>query len=171
MAKGSLELTEKQELFVEAFLGECLFDPIKSYQAAGYSDTFQLYSSAQRVLKSEAVQHAIHARMKDMNTAWWINEEVVVQELWKEAHEKGRGASHAARINALVWIGKHLGMWQEKKEEEKDTRPNIQVINYGVPKEQLDKELSQPEVIAQKDKAELPEGVLLADYTDKGTKH
>ena len=122
-----------------------------------------------RVLKSEAVQHAIHSRMKDMSTAWWINEEVVMQELWKEAHETGRGASHAARINALVWMGKHIGMWQEKREEV-DTRPNIQIIQYGATQEQVEKELNNPEVVANKDKVELPEGVALIDYNDD-TKH
>ena len=43
------------------------------------------------------------------------------------------GSSQAARINALVWIGKHIGMWQEKQKEEADTRPIINITNYEIP--------------------------------------
>ena len=170
MAKGvSLELTELQENFVDAFLGECMFDPIKAYKAAGYADSSKIYVSAMKVLKSEAVKRAIHDRMKDMKTAWWLSEEVIVQELWKEAHDKDQGSSHSARINALVWIGKHLGMWQEKKEET-EVKPTIVIQNYGAPKEDIEKEVNSPEVVREKDKVSLPEGVQVLDYS-KERKH
>lgn len=79
-----MDLTELQEKFVEAFLGEAYFDPIKAYYAAGYADTYKPYSQAMSVLNSKAVLNAIHKRMADMSTKFWLSEDVVLQRLWKK---------------------------------------------------------------------------------------
>lgn len=171
MAKPVRKLTEKQEKFIEYFLGECHLDPIKAYDAAGYAHTYNKYSEAMKILNSDSVVREINQRMADKDTAYWINDNIIVKKLWEEATDYSERSTQAARINALVWIGKHIGMWQEKKEEEKDTRPVIQITNYGVPEEKFKEEASKPEVEREIENVRLPEGVQILDYGDKERKH
>ena len=153
-----IELTEMQEKFVELFIGECQFDPIASYKGAGYKKAYNAYSAAMRVLNSEAVKLAIHTRLQDSTI--WIQEEAVINRLWNE----GLNASNAsARINALVWVGKHIGMWREKVQEEQQTV--YQVVNYGVPVEQMMKTIEEvPQIEEKKDDVVLPEGVTVLKF-------
>lgn len=166
-----LNLTELQEAFVDAFLGEALFDPLKAYNLAGYAESMKPYNEAMRVLRSKAVAHHIHKRLAEQDTDYWINESAVVQRLWKEAIDESRGSSQAARINALVWVGKHLGMWQDKKDSQEDKQPIIQITNYGLDKQKVEKELNRPEVVEQKDKVSLPEGIVVANYAEEENVH
>lgn len=171
MTDNPKPLTEKQTLFVDAFLSdECMLDPIKAYEAAGYADSFNKYSEAMKVLNSKTVVREINRRMGELDTAFWINEKVIIKKLWEEATKQGMGSSQAARINALVWIGKHIGMWKDKVETQEDKTPTIQVINYGMNEKEVKKELNKPEVVEQKDKISLPEGVIVLDYSE-GTEH
>lgn len=157
--KDKFELTDMQEKFVEAFIGECEFDPIAAYKAAGYSKTYNAYSAAMRVLDSEAVKRAIHKHLHE--STFWINEGLVIQRLW---HEAMNANTDSARINALVWIGKHLGMWQEKQKEE-STGVNIQILNYTDDEKTKIKYIeSVPGVEENKDKVSLPEGVQVLSY-------
>ena len=164
-------LTELQDRFVESFLGDSLFDPVKAYYAAGYAESFKPYAEAMRILSSQAVVNAIHKRMAAMDTKFWLNEDAVIRRLWKEATDEGRGTSQAARINALVWIGKHIGMWQDKVESQEDKQPIINITNYGLDEQRVKTELNRPEVVEQKDKVALPEGVLVTDYSEKEKVH
>jgi hypothetical protein len=153
--------TVLEEAFVDAFTGECEFDPIKSFLAAGYeSGSKNVYSSAMVVLGRDVVKKAIHARMHD--STFWLNEAAVISRLWKE----GISANTAsARVNALVWVGKNIGMWQER-EEGTDVVYNI--VNYGTPVEKMVEAIeAKPEIEASKDRVELPEGVSVLSYSDK----
>lgn len=163
-------LTDLQEKFVDAFLGDCHLDPIKAYDEAGYAYSHNKYSEAMKVLNSETVSREINKRMADKDTSFWINENVVIKKLWAEATDYGSRSNQAARINALVWIGKHIGMWQEKTKEE-DKAPQIQIIQYGIKEDQAEKELNKPEVVSQKDKVSLPEGVVLTDFSEDDNVH
>lgn len=163
--KQPVELTTMQEAFVDAFI-ETNFDVIKAFEAAGYRDSQSnfRFQAAIRLLKTKAISEAIQERLTNATPAHWITEDIVINKLWREATDYGKGSSQAARINALVWIGKHFGMFAEKKtSEESDVTYNI--INYAVPKEQMEKEINKPEVLEHKDDdVVLPEGVLIKDY-------
>ena len=100
--KDKFNLTEKQESFVEAFIGECEFDPIGAYKAAGYSSRQMIYTQAMKTLNSEAVKRAIHQRMHE--STFWLSEGVIIDRLFKEAMS---ASNPSARINALVWVGKY----------------------------------------------------------------
>lgn len=164
--KYERQITEKQEAFVDNFLfGEKPFSPVHAYLEAGYAPNSNNYREAMKVLNSKAVIREINLRMADLNNDYWLNEKTIIQRLWQEATREGMGSSQAARINALVWIGKHLGMWKEKHEE-KDTTPQIQIIQYGLKEEEVKKELNKPEVVERKDEVELPEGVVLTDFSE-----
>ena len=167
MAKKRIKpMTQLQERFVEAFLGEAYFDPIKAYELAGYSlTTYNKYTDSMKVLHSDAVTREINQRMADKDTAYWISDNVIIKQLWKEATDYGDRSSQAARINALVWIGKHIGMWQEKQKEEADTRPIINITTYEIPEKEFNTAINNPEVISEVDKIELSEGIIVEDYS------
>ena len=111
MAKKRIKpMTQLQERFVEAFLGEAYFDPIKAYELAGYAmNGYNKYTDSMKILHSDAVTREINQRMANKDTAYWISDNVIIKQLWKEATDYGDRSSQAARINALVWIGKHIG--------------------------------------------------------------
>lgn len=161
VAMGDLVLTPLQNKFVTAFLGECEFDAIESCRVAGYKSSSNPYSAAKHVLSSEAVRRAIHSRMHK-STAW-LNEGIIVDRLFKEGMT---AKSDSARINAFVWLGKHLGMWNDKLAEE-ESSITYNVVNYSVPQEAMLKEIAaKPDVEASRDLVALPEGVVIADYGD-----
>lgn len=168
MAKKRIKpMTQLQERFVEAFLGEAYFDPIKAYELAGYAmNGYNKYTDSMKILHSDAVTREINQRMANKDTAYWISDNVIIKQLWKEATDYGDRSSQAARINALVWIGKHIGMWQEKQQEI-DTKPVINITNYGVPEEEFKKRVSNPEVEEQRNNVELPEGIIVQDYSQR----
>ena len=167
MAKKRIKpMTQLQERFVEAFLGEAYFDPIKAYELAGYNlTTYNKYTDSMKVLHSDAVTREINQRMADKDIAYWISDNVIIKQLWKEATDYGDRSSQAARINALVWIGKHIGMWQEKQKEEADTRPIINITTYEIPEKEFNTAINNPEVISEVDKIELSEGIIVEDYS------
>ena len=167
MAKPIKAITEKQVKFVEAFLGDCYFDPLKAYKAAGYSqNTYNMYSEAMNVLHSNAVSREINRRMAEKDTAYWISDNIIIKQLWKEATDYGDKSSQAARINALVWIGKHIGMWAEKQQEV-DTKPVIHITNYGVPEAEFKKAVKDTDAEKEVENVQLPEGIQVLDYSEE----
>lgn len=166
-AKPVKAITELQTRFVEAFLGECYFDPIKAYDAAGYNPrTHNKYSDAMSILHSQAVTREINRRMADKDTAYWITDNVIIKQLWKEATDYGDKSSQSARINALVWIGKHIGMWAEKQAET-DNKPIINITNYGVPEAEFKKAVKETDAEKEVENVKLPEGIQLLDYSEE----
>jgi hypothetical protein len=155
-------LTQKQEDFVDAFI-EYDFDPVKAYQAAGYFDNTGKWSyhKALETLSKPVVVQAIKERLTKSAPSHWMSEDIIIKKLWKEATDYSGKSSQPARINALVWIGKHFGMFQEKqKQEEKAAMINI--VNYSIPREQVVKAIQTPEVLEAAQK--LPEGLLIQNY-------
>lgn len=167
MAKRIKPMTEMQERFVDAFLGESYFDPIKAYDAAGYNqNTYRKYSDAMKILHSDAVTREINRRMAEKDTAYWISDNLIIKQLWKEATDYGEKSSQAARINALVWIGKHIGMWQEKQQEV-DTKPVIKIVQYGVSETEFKKAVKETNADEEVENVKLPEGIQVLDYSEE----
>lgn len=163
--KDTFELTPLQERFVDYFCGECEFDAVVSMKRAGYKTSSNPYSASANILKSEAVKRAIHQRMHE--STFWMNEGVVIDRLFKEGMTAN---SASARVNALVWVGKHLGMWQEKTAEDNQITYNI--VNYGTSEEDMVKTIeSKPEVETNLEKAILPEGIALVSYSSPTKAH
>ncbi len=67
-------------------------------------------------------------------------EKEVLEGLLKEAREGTKGSD---RINAWVWLGKHIGMFKEKQEEKKSEASNItyNIINYNDSKKKVEKKV------------------------------
>jgi len=163
--KDKFELTPLQERFVEYFCGEAEFDAVVSMKRAGYKTSSRPISAAQNILKSDAVKRAIHNRMHE--STFWLNEGVVIDRLFKEGMTAN---SASARVNALVWVGKHLGMWQEKTQE--DSQITYNIVNYGTSEEDMVKSIeAKPEVETNLEKAVLPEGIALVSYSSPDKAH
>jgi hypothetical protein len=76
----------------------------------------------------ENIRFHISLKLQEQAEAMCLTPEVILTQLYKEATREGNGSNHAARIQALQILGKHLGMFVEKKA---DVSHTIQIINYG----------------------------------------
>ena len=81
------------------------------------------------------VQFHIARSIQEKAEALEINAPLIIEKLYKEATREDRTASHSARINALTLLGKHLGLFQEKKEVEKHT---FNIIHYSSPNDKVE---------------------------------
>ena len=160
----------QQNLFVEAFCSSPTFNATQAAKDAGYADA-SAHIRGWKLLQNSKIQKAITKRLAKRKEAFWIKEDIILKKLWEEATNTDRGSSHAARINALVWLGKHLGMWQDRVPVQEDNKITYNVINYSDNGELKNKivdkiEENKEEVEQQKDKS-LPEGVVLLNYDNK----
>jgi hypothetical protein len=107
--------------------------------------------------RRDNVQFHISLALQERAESLLITPDLIVEKLYKEAIREGAGSNHAARIQALTQLGKHFGMFQEKKE---DTTPIFNIINYS----------SEPikiEHIEEKKTEEilLPDNIILENYS------
>jgi hypothetical protein len=108
--------------------------------------------------RRENVQFHISLALQERAESLMLTPDLIMEKLYKEATREGSGSNHSARIQALTQIGKHLGMFQEKKE---DTSPIFNIINYS----------SEPikiEHIEEKKTEEvtlLPDNIILENYS------
>lgn len=127
------KLTPLEELFVDAYCGESNYNALDAYAKAGYAHNSHHAKNvaALEILRRPAVANAIRERISACKSSVWLTEDVIVNRLWEEATRTGTGSSHASRIQALVMLGKHIGMWQDKvlKDAEEKT-VTYNVVNY-----------------------------------------
>ena len=162
-------LSPKQKLFVEYYCSSANFNAVEAARQAGYINPDR---GASRILKVRSVAKAIESRLDTRAQAAWYSEDDVLKKLWEEAKTtEGRGNTQASRVNALVWLGKHIGMWKEKIIE-KDNGPKkieYNIINYATPKTLSEKIKDaidvEKELVEEHKNDELPEGVVLLDYS------
>lgn len=127
-------LSYNEELFVEAFCGPANFNGTEAYRLANYStkNKDSATSAASDLLKRPHVLKAIKERLEERKASFWLTEDVILQKLWEEANRTDKGSSHAARIQALVLLGKHIGMWQDKvKAYEESSNVTYNIIQYN----------------------------------------
>jgi len=96
------------------------------------------YAKAKKLLNREDICAEIE-RIDDINRyrASYANDDIT-EALWKEATLEGRGSNQIARIKALELLGKHIGMFKEKKEiKEKDGGTVFNIVNYSTPQSPL----------------------------------
>lgn len=105
------QLTEKQRCFVREYLVD--MNGAAAIVRAGYA-VDHAETQACRLLKKPAVKAAVAEQIearaaRTLTTADWV-----VARLRDEATFYGEGASHGARVAALVALAKHLGLHEEK---------------------------------------------------------
>lgn len=147
-----------EKLYVRAFLST--LSHVEAHKAAspgiakGHTDnTFS---------RRENVQFHISLGLQEKAEAIALTADDVISRLWKEAIREGAGSNHSARIQALQILGKHLGLFQDKKE---DLTPTFNIINYGTPITS-----DQVEVLEQIQESVLeesiPDNIQLTEYNE-----
>ncbi len=131
MRNPSNELTELQARYVDFYMGEAkgvgkeAFRLARGGKAGSSSQVYNMHHH-------EKIQAALKARRDLRKATSWLAEDNVLQGLYEEATNFDKGGTPMSRISAWVWIGKHLGMWKDKKEEATDAGPaKISVVSYG----------------------------------------
>ena len=109
-------LTSKQARFVEEYLVD--LNATSAAIRAGYSEKTAATIGHENLRKPK-IADAIRAGRAKLSKRAQISQEDVLAGLHREATTQGKGSSHSARVNAWVWIGKHLGMFVERVETER----------------------------------------------------
>jgi len=166
-------LTDQEKIFIDAYCGEAEF---KAKEAAKIAKYVHPERMGYEVLKRKAVSKAIQDRLDTKARTAWYSQEDIQKALWEEVNTKeGRGNTQAARISALVWLGKSIGMWNEVQQkqkllEEQRKEPQIQynIINYAnsLPSEDDIKDVIDAEKNSVEEQLSLPEGIEIINYNN-----
>lgn len=113
-----------EKLYVRVYLNT-LSHP-KAYEAV--KPGLKSYPSDNQFSRKDAVQYHISLGLQDKADAFGLSADIIIEKLYKEATREGSGSNHAARITALTQLGKHFGLFQEKKEAIGHT---FNIINYS----------------------------------------
>ena len=112
------DLTPKQQRFVEEYLID--LNATQAARRAGYSEKTARQIGTENLAKP-AVQDAIATGRAALAQSAGVSAEYVLGRLKDEAEEKGDGASHGARVNALNLLGKHLGIFERDNNQKAPT--------------------------------------------------
>ena len=110
-ARMTKKLNARQQYFVEHYV--LTGNATKSAIAAGYSQR-SASSIGERLLRKDEVAAAVAASQSDLLERVMVDQDMVIAGLLKEATREGDGASHSARVNAWMQLGKHLQMFTDK---------------------------------------------------------
>jgi hypothetical protein len=107
-------MTPRQKRFLDEYLVD--LNATQAAVRAGYSARTANEQGARLLAKAsvaEAVQSAQAARSERLQ----ITQDDVLRGLHREATLTGDGSTHAARVSAWGLIGKHLGMFIERRQQ------------------------------------------------------
>lgn len=102
-----MSLRPKQQRFVDEYLID--LNATQAAIRAGYSPK-TAGSIGEENLKKPAIATAISAALESRSRRTLVTADDVVKGLLEEARRKGKGASHAARVQAWGLLARHLGM-------------------------------------------------------------
>ncbi len=125
------KLDSVEKLYVKAYLSKLSHSYAHSVVSPGIKHPKEDNPYSRRV----NVQFHISRALQEKAEALEIDAPLILEKLYKEATREDRTASHSARINALTILGKHLGLFQEKKEVEKHT---FNIIHYSSPNDKVE---------------------------------
>ena len=117
--------TPKMRAFASAYCGEAKgvsskayemsteLSPNKIKQKVDNPTAFSKYCSNKgyELLQDERTILAIKEEKARKSRAFWLSEEEILSGLYSEAVNEESKSSQAARIQAWVWLGKHIGMF------------------------------------------------------------
>lgn len=129
-------LSAQERLFIEAYTGPANYNKIKALEAAypAHINNKKTWkeSEANQVLARPHVANYLRKHQESVSKEFHLSEVDILNRLWMEATREDEKAQHSARISALVWLGKHLGMFQEKKSEQSGPASiTYNVVNYS----------------------------------------
>jgi len=144
--------SQKQKDFANAYCNEAKGSVAKAYemianigpskirQRDSNPKSYRTYLSnmGYRMLNHPMTLKAIEDVKESKNKAFWLAEEDILAGLYTEATITGDKSTQAARIQAWVWLGKHIGMFGESSKsrglisaEANNRGPTYQIINYN----------------------------------------
>jgi hypothetical protein len=148
-------LNALEKLYVRTYLST-LSHP-KAYEAI--NPGLKKYHIDNPYSSKENIKFHISLKLQEQAEALCLTPEVILTQLYKEATREGNGSNHAARIQALQILGKHLGMFTEKKAEASHT---IQIINYGSNEIEVKEKV---EILEDHSEDTLPLNIKIEDYS------
>ena len=154
-------LTPEEKLYVRVYLSTLshskAYESVKPGLASYYS-----YSSDNQFSRRDNVKFHISLGLQEKAEALSLTPDLVLERLWKEALREGAGSNHSARIQALTQLGKHLGLFEEKKENNSHT---FNIINYSSTSEPVLLESLKEEVLEESvDQVDL-ENITITNYS------
>lgn len=151
--KSPEKLSAEEKTFLSAYVLQCNFDTYEAIKVAGipHLNKQSAQQKAFNILAKPIAEKYIDDLIKEKKTKFAITEEEILQGIYGEAKFFGEGASHAARINAWVQLGKHFGMFSEKKQELSVPSITYNIVNYSNEvKEETEKVINQlPEEVLE----------------------
>jgi hypothetical protein len=109
-----IDMTPRQRRFVDEYLLD--LNATQAAIRAGYSPRTANEQGA-RLLANASIAAAIQAAQQARSKRVQITTDDVLRGLHREATLAGDGVSHAARISAWGLIGKHLGMFVDRRQQ------------------------------------------------------
>lgn len=119
------ELDFQEKLYVSSYLSTLNHN--SAYLSLHPSAKGKYYSN--KYEKRANIQFHIAKQVQVILESRNLNKESLLLLLYKEATDHSPSSSHGARVTAVTTLGKHLGLFSEKKEESKSITYNI--INYN----------------------------------------
>jgi hypothetical protein len=154
---SSPRLSPEEKLYVRVYLST--LSHAKAYEALKPGlVAYTQYSPDNQFSRRENVKFHISLGLQDKAETLSLSPELILEKLWKEATREGSGSNHAARIQALTQLGKHLGLFEEKKENNSHT---FNIINYS-PSTPLEK--IEPIQISEDLSEDLPSDIHFTTY-------
>lgn len=87
--------------------------------------------------KNSKIQKEIQRRQEINKFRVPYDESYIIEKLMKEVeNEDNRGSE---RIQAIVWLGKHIGMFKEKEVKEQSSTTTYNIINYSPQDKKIEK--------------------------------
>ena len=108
------KMTPRQQRFVDEYLLD--LNATQAAIRAGYSAR-TAEQQGPRLLGNAGVAAAIQAAQEARSERVHITQDDVLRGLRREATLTGEGSTHAARVSAWGLIGKHLGMFLERRQQ------------------------------------------------------
>jgi len=112
-----------EEIYVRSYLSTLSHG--KAYQIT--TDSNNSNNNNNKYSKQENIKYHIRKSLQSKYEALSLDPDKILTLLYEEATFKGENSSHGSRITAITLLGKHLGMFVDKKEEKNIT---YNLINY-----------------------------------------
>lgn len=127
------KLDALEKLYVQAYLHKLSHSYAHSVVSPGINHPKNDNPYSRRA----SVQFHISRALQNKSESLSLSPEVIIEKLYKEALREDPSASSSTRIQALQLLGKHLGMFVEKKEVEQFT---FNIINYSSDSPKIEEE-------------------------------
>ena len=158
-------LSPQNRAFVEYLASTAKFDVKKAMEEAGIEGT---PAEGRKILKRKVVQKALAKEREKIKKIFYLDEFAVLRGLHAEAINDEKGTSHAARVQAWVWLGKHIGMFVEK-EKEKDKSVTYNIVNYSNANHSIEADVKKGLELhkGEIEGVEPVDGITIQDYSDE----